>query len=151
MHSPRISLAVDAAKFLDYLDMMNAPYGIITDGPLAAQQAKIAALGLLGRAEIVICTDSYGRKFWKPHSRAFRNVQTHFGRTGKQLIYVGDNPKKDFKAPRELGWQTVRVRRIGGEHFCTEAASKDYSSDFEINFLDELITSIDRFGNLEIV
>ena len=28
----------------------------------------------------------------------------------ENLIYIGDNPSKDFHAPTQLGWQSVRLR-----------------------------------------
>ena len=37
---------------------------------------------------------------------------------------MADNPEKDFRAPRLLGWMTVRVRRGGSLHEAT--ATPDY-------------------------
>ena len=38
------------------------------------------------------------------------------GTGGAHCAYLGDNPRKDFTAPRRLGWRTARVRRAEGEH-----------------------------------
>ena len=35
-------------------------------------------------------------------------------------VYVADDPLKDFAAPRQLGWLTIRVRRPGGLHYAEE-------------------------------
>ncbi len=33
------------------------------------------------------------------------------------MVYVGDNPLKDFEAPNQMGWTTVRIRRHHSLHF----------------------------------
>ena len=72
---------------------------------------------------------------------AYRRVMQHFPGPAGGYVYVADNPRKDFLAPRALGWRTLRVRRPGGEHAgCTaapqEAAEREIASLLE---LDELL------------
>ena len=62
------------------------------------------------------------------------------------MVYVGDNPTKDFKAPRDLGWLTVRLRHAQGEHARTEPVSAAFRADAEIATLDDLITTTDRLS-----
>lgn len=150
-HAPVIALSPDAASILDHLDQTGVPYGVITDGPLVMQRAKIAALNLETRAGIVICTDAYGCECWKPHPRAFEKTQAYFNRPGPQMVYVGDNPTKDFKAPRDLGWLTVRLRHAQGEHAGAEPVSAAFRADAEIATLDDLITTIDRLRAVEAI
>ena len=57
-----------------------------------------------------------------------------------RFVYVGDNPAKDFVAPRALGWRTVRVRRHGQLHH--EVPSGD-DVDVEITSLDQLEAALD--------
>ena len=47
---------------------------------------------------------------------AFREIEAVTGTGGAHCAYLGDNPRKDFTAPRRLGWRTARVRRAEGEH-----------------------------------
>lgn len=112
-HRPRISLAPDAAAFLAARDARTG-FAVITDGFLDAQRRKIKALHLFGRGvHLGVCTDTWGRDYWKPNPRAFRHVEEHFGRCGARCTYVADNPGKDFAAPRLLGWNTIRIARPG--------------------------------------
>ena len=112
-HTPRIALHRDADAALDRL-RGHYKIGLISDGWLVAQSAKVDALGLPNRVDEVILTDRWGREFWKPHRRAFVEMASRFDVEGAACVYVADNPAKDFIAPRALGWQTVQVKRPDG-------------------------------------
>jgi len=114
-HRPSLGLYPDVAPVMRALSG-RVRAAIISDGPLAAQQGKVDALGLAAWCDPILLTDRWGRDYWKPHERAFREVEETTGASGAACAYLGDNPKKDFAAPRRLGWRTVRVRRPGGEH-----------------------------------
>ena len=112
-HRPMISLFPDAeAALRRYRGQYRL--GLISDGYLAPQDAKIDALGIRDRFDAVILTDQWGREFWKPHPRAFQVVMDQFELEPAALTYVSDNLAKDFVAPNRLGWRTVCVRRPGG-------------------------------------
>jgi putative hydrolase of the HAD superfamily len=87
------------------------PMACVTDGPLASQRAKAAALGLGRWFAPLLFTAELGDGFGKPDPRSFQQVAAALGAGGPTLAYVADNPAKDFAAPRALGWHTVRVRR----------------------------------------
>lgn len=112
-HTPAIALCSDAAAALERWSGQFR-FGLISDGPAEAQRRKIDALGLAGRMERIILTDRWGREYWKPHPRAFLAMQEFWGWGQASLLYVGDNPSKDFLAPRQLGWQTLRICRREG-------------------------------------
>ena len=114
-HVPTISMLADASSFIKLI-ARKAQIGIITDGPVESQSRKIAVLGLGSLANAVVLTDKWGIEFRKPHERAFIEVERALKLEGSSLVYVADNPAKDFDAPRKRGWQTVRVRRPGGQH-----------------------------------
>lgn len=109
-HSPQIRLIPGMGALVDALLARGLRFGVISDGPLSSQAAKAAAIGLSELADPLILTDAWGREFWKPHPRAFRQVEEAWGLSGRALCYVADNPAKDFGAPAELGWRTVRLR-----------------------------------------
>jgi len=116
-HTPQISLLPDAEEFVRI--RRSDALAIITDGPAVAQWNKIEALGLRRHVDTIVVTDEWGREYWKPHVRAFREVMR--GRSSSECVYIADNPAKDFDAPRELGWMpSVRVRREGSEHWASE-------------------------------
>jgi putative hydrolase of the HAD superfamily len=124
----------DARSALEYLKGV-ADLGLISDGYLPTQELKAQALGLSRYIPDPIFTERLGRSFWKPHPRAFELIMQRF--PGETFTYVGDNPFKDFAAPRALGWRTVRVRRSGGV-YAELASGQDSPPDIEVPDLSGL-------------
>jgi putative hydrolase of the HAD superfamily len=121
-HVPDIELLADARACLDGLALdPEVVVAVISDGPLASQQAKARSLGLETWSQHVTFTEALGAGFGKPHPRAFELVEQRVGVSSDRCVYVADNPGKDFIAPHQRGWRTVRVRREHGLHF--DAAS----------------------------
>jgi glycosyltransferase involved in cell wall biosynthesis/FMN phosphatase YigB (HAD superfamily) len=114
-HSPAIEMLADARQWLETTGF-HVTVAVVTDGPLASQQAKAEALLLTQWADLVVFTESLGPGRGKPHPAAFEHLERELGLRGGQCAYVADNPAKDFVAPHALGWRTVRVRRPGGLH-----------------------------------
>ncbi len=135
-HSPRIELFPDAERALTRL-AGRVRLGIISDGYLIAQRAKVDALGLRTRVDEIILTDQWGRDFWKPHARAFEEMSARLGVPHSACVYVADNVAKDFIAPRQLAWQTVLVRRPGGT-YSDLVVPKGGQADVTLDSLDEL-------------
>lgn len=116
-HTPDIELLPGTRELLDELRSSGRPTGVISDGALASQSAKVQALGLGELVDgPVVLTDEWGRASWKPHPRAFLHVQQAWDLPPAEMVYVGDNPHKDFDAPRALGWACVRLRMPGQLH-----------------------------------
>jgi putative hydrolase of the HAD superfamily len=44
-------------------------------------------------------------------------MQAALAEPGDQLVYVGDNPAKDFQAPNRMGWITVQIDRPCQQNF----------------------------------
>ncbi len=114
-HRPQIALFPEAAEVLGAL-RGRYRLGLLTDGYAVAQRRKIAALGIDPLFDKIVVTDELGRECWKPSRVPFQIVIDALGCTGGECVYVGDNPKKDFVAPNELGWLTVHICRAGGEY-----------------------------------
>ena len=133
-HSPQIALAADALR---YLQRPSGRRAVITDGNAATQRAKVKALDLDRFVDLVIYTDAWGRPYWKPHSRAFETIQDWAEVAPSQLVYVADNPLKDFVTPRSLGWTTVRIARSERVHL-ELAPDLDHEAHAEIADLDAL-------------
>jgi putative hydrolase of the HAD superfamily len=126
-HRPSITLAADAAEVLNTISR-TVSIAVVSDGPTASQSRKVEALGLVSFAEPIVLTGLLGKGFGKPHPRAFEEVERR--RPASVYVYVADNPIKDFAAPKQLGWVTVRVRRPGGLHYTLENA--DITPDYEM-------------------
>ena len=135
-HLPRIALAADAQRYLRN-PARNGRIALITDGHAATQMAKVRALKLEELFEHIIYTDTWGREFWKPHPRAFEAVQEWSGLAPSDLVYVADNPSKDFIAPRRLGWWTIQIARAGRIHM-QEPTNSDHEPHAVISSLLEL-------------
>lgn len=117
---PELTLFDDALWALDHYTA-KGPLGLITDGTHAMQLKKVRALALEPRFKKIVYTDLLGeaRAFAKPHPRSFEMMERALADPGGRLVYVGDNPAKDFAAPNARGWITVQVVREGGIHDAT--------------------------------
>lgn len=112
-HLPRIEPCEDARDFLAR-HAGRTKLGVITDGPAVSQRAKCQALDLFTVADPVVITADIGTS--KPDVSVYRLFEDQWQLSGAELVYVADNPAKDFQAPLLLGWQSVRVRRPGSLH-----------------------------------
>lgn len=111
-HQPRISLYPAAERclerFSDYRKYL------VTDGNKLVQARKVAALDLAARLDRVFITYRYGRRNGKPSPYCFERICTLTGASADEVIYVADNPAKDFVGIRPLGFGTIRV--LTGQH-----------------------------------
>jgi len=113
-HAPDIRLTDDSQRCLRTIEG-RVDLGLVTDGPSVAQWNKVRALGLVDLIKDVIVTGDLGPGASKPSTVAFKKLQGN--RKGATCVYIGDNPRKDFQAPKALGWRNIRVRRARGLHF----------------------------------
>lgn len=143
-HQPTsLSLFGDARDALERWGE-RGPLGLVTDGFLAVQQAKVRALGIEPCFAALCFTDALGgREAWKPSPQGFLEIMARLGRPASRCVYVADNPHKDFHAPRALGWRTVRVRRPGGEHALADARAPEWAPGAEITTLDDLDAALE--------
>lgn len=104
-HPPALSLGAQSKALLSYAPRHKT--GLITDGHYLMQQNKFHALGLERYVSYPVFTDFHHTK--KPSQTPFRMVMEHFASEAR-FIYVSDNPRKDFDAPNQLGWESIRFR-----------------------------------------
>ncbi|MBM5800116.1 MAG: HAD family hydrolase [Cyanobacteria bacterium K_DeepCast_35m_m2_023] len=116
-HKPRICLAPEAEEFL--LRWPCRPY-LVTDGHKVVQANKVEALSIKPYFKRVYITHRYGISHAKPSPYCFNLIRRAEHCDWKDLVYVGDNPAKDFISLNALGGTTVRV--MTGEHAQTIAA-----------------------------
>lgn len=135
-HVPTIKLFHDAIGCLDLLSR-HFLIGIITDGPAISQRKKFLALGLSAWVSKVVYSDEYGIACRKPHPRPFQEMESRFTLPSQSMVYVGDNPAKDFLGARGVGWRSIRIRREGTLHSTTEPV-QGYEPDFELESLSQL-------------
>ena len=128
-HAPAIEPLADVSAWLAGRPA-DVAVAVVTDGPLASQRAKAAALGLVAWADPIVFTEELGPGRGKPHPAAFARVEAVTGVPGAACAYVADNPAKDFAGPRARGWRTVRVRREGGQH-AADASGDDVDAEIK--------------------
>lgn len=110
-----LPLRPDARELLETLaaEHPHVPLFLITDGRSTGQRNKIAALGLdkYFPAEHIIISGETGHDKTTPVP--FQLAMERLGEP-HAWTYVGDNPAKDFRWPRALGWHTVMLLSPAG-------------------------------------
>ena len=131
-HPPTISLYdnVDTLFF-----EINKKYltGLLTDGRHQVQKRKVLSLNLADKFDHIVYSDFFGLS--KPAVELYVIFEKEFNLTGDELMYVGDNPGKDFSGAVERGWKTIRV--LSGE-FKNAPLSPPLTTDLEIDTVSEL-------------
>jgi putative hydrolase of the HAD superfamily len=113
-HSPVLQLFPGVKDLLLSLRYHGVALGLLTDGPSISQRRKIDALRLSLYFDAVVVNDELGHAAWKPSPDGYRLIEgvlkgRKAGMPHSGYWYIGDNPKKDFLAPRALGWRTIRL------------------------------------------
>ena len=138
-HKPAIHLYPGVAEMIEELKAKGIKVGIITDGRPEGQRNKLEALGL--DVDAVIITDELGGiQFRKPCDIAFRILVTRWRLNPADVVYVGDNPMKDFQAPQQLGMRSLLVgskEGMYGGHFLKWNDMKVYSIHEVSKYLQE--------------
>lgn len=132
-HRPRLTLSPDAAALLPRLT--RHPLYLVTDGHKIVQQRKVEALGIAPLFRRVFITHRFGVHNAKPSLHCFERIRAIEGAEWRDLVYVGDNPAKDFVSLNAVGAQTVRL--LAGVHAAVEARPK-HDAQHRIQSLAEL-------------
>jgi FMN phosphatase YigB (HAD superfamily)/glutathione synthase/RimK-type ligase-like ATP-grasp enzyme len=142
-HLPDIRLYSGIEKTLRNLKESGVKLGLITDGRPEGQRAKIHALGIGELFNEIIITDELGGpQFRKPNDIAFRLMQGKFGIPYEMMVYIGDNPDKDFDAPNSLGMGSIYFANKDGLY------SRESICSFETyRTINELISRLARMGH----
>ena len=113
-HQPKLTLTHDVSYTLSLLRQKGLKLGIITDGRPFQQHAKIKSLRLDKLFDSIICTDELGGiKYRKPNPFAFLETCRILNIKPEAMVYVGDNPKKDFAIKNYLPIHTIRFLSSG--------------------------------------
>lgn len=101
----------DVLPLLTELRGQGIKLGVLSDGFLISQQHKVTALKLHKYFDEIILTDELGREYWKPNALGFLKLCDSFNIAPEEMLYIGDNPKKDFYVKTELPIKTARILR----------------------------------------
>ena len=112
LHKPEIQLYPEAEAGLRRFRKF--PLYIVTDGNKIVQQSKLTALGVPERVRRCLVTHRFGVRNAKPSPYCFLRICEWEQVSPGQVLYVGDNPRKDFVGIKPLGFRTVRI--LTGQH-----------------------------------
>lgn len=140
-HRPRLELYPEARDVLARLS--SHPLYVVTDGHKVVQALKARSLGLDAMVRKVYVTHRYGVANAKPSLRCFDLIRARERAEWRDLVHVGDNPRKDFVALNRVGAHTVRVTT--GAHAAV-AAEPGFDAGHRIATLAELPALLARIG-----
>ena len=83
---------------------------LVTDGHKITQQRKVEALGVATYFKRIFITHQFGIVHAKPSLYCFEQIKKAEGCEWADILYLGDNPAKDFVSLNQVGAVTVRVR-----------------------------------------
>lgn len=108
---------------------------LITDGNKLVQKYKIKILKIDKYFKKIFITNSYGIKYQKPSLHCFNIIKKIENCKYNEMIYVGDNPNKDFINCNKSGILTIRLMR--GE-FKSLVRPYPYDAKYKIKNLKEI-------------
>ena len=118
---------------------------LVTDGNKNVQNNKIKKLDIEQYFKKIFITHRYGLHASKPSIYCFKKIIELEKSSWKDLIYVGDDPNKDFINLRKVGAATIRIRQ---GRFRRTQLCQDYEADFEILELTELPKILEKLETI---
>lgn len=134
LHEPKLKLPTESEKVLQELSRDYVLF-LVTDGNKIVQQNKITALKLDHYMKKCYITYRYGRKHSKPSPYCFQLIARKENVDPSQIVYIGDNPTKDFIGIKPLKIRTIRI--MTGQHKNKELSS-EYEAEARIKSILEL-------------
>lgn len=133
-HKPKISLFSAATRVLEHY-REQTPLYLVTDGHKVVQKNKIDSLNLTPIFKRIFITHRFAIRHAKPSLHCFEIIRRSENCDWSDMVYVGDNPAKDFVSLKTVGAKTVRVLTGSYSH---SKAPPDYDADVTISDLSQL-------------
>ena len=108
-HAPQIALPDETVQVLERCK--GFPSFVVTDGHKIVQDRKLTALGVMHYIKHAYITHRYGIRNAKPSLHCFCLIKGREKVDWGDLIYIGDNPMKDFVNLNKVGAKTIRLRQ----------------------------------------
>ena len=105
LHSPKNLPIYESSKFINTLLKNKVTTVILTDGLSITQRLKLESLNLLSLDFYI--SDEFQSS--KPDKLRFQIIEQKYN--SNKYFYIADNPKKDFYAPNQLGWNTILLKQ----------------------------------------
>jgi putative hydrolase of the HAD superfamily len=143
-HKPDIKIYNSVLHVLHCLRELNLQLGIITDGRASVQKNKVTALKLEDYFDIIIYTDKLGEENWKPSLIPYQVALELLNTKPGEAVYIGDDPYKDFSAPKALGMMTIQSKCGVLESYWADKGFKSTDADFIVDDLMSIIGIIEE-------
>ncbi len=133
-HRPEIHLFPGAADLWRLLRGLGCSIAVITDGRSYTQRMKLRSLALPDQPDLILVSEEIGQQ--KPSHQAFIAVEQMF--PDRHYLYIADNPKKDFIAPRQRGWRSIGVKHLAVRVHPIESVAADLQPDVWVDTISEV-------------
>ena len=80
--------------------------------------------------EIIVTDELGGIEYRKPNPMAFKLMKDYFNLEYNEMIYIGDNPIKDFQAPQQLGMKCYYFQNKNGLYY-DETVGREFDDKSE--------------------
>lgn len=132
-HKPSMSLNKGSLELLNYCKQKGYILGLITDGRSITQRNKLIRTGIIDFFDKIVISEEFGST--KPSLANY----TAFNEFEGEKYYIGDNVKKDFITPNELGWTTICIIDRGDNiHKQDFSLSLEYLPSKRVNAIFEI-------------
>lgn len=132
LHQPSINVFPGVLPLLQSLKS-HSLY-LVTDGNKVVQYNKVHALGIESFFKGIYITHRYGIANAKPSIYCFEKIRSKEKCQYREMVYIADNPVKDFVNIRKLGIHTVRV--LTGS-YKQHQAMEGYDAEMTINHVKD--------------
>lgn len=139
-HHPIISLAPEVEDVLAFVSQ-ELPLYLVTDGNRLVQRRKVQALGIESLFKGIFYTRDYGLAAEKPSLNCFESIIGQEKVSWGELMYVGDNPRKDFVSLKASGAITVGIQ---DGPYSKEALPKKFQPEYKIQTFGHLPTLLQK-------
>lgn len=132
-HAPEITLSPAGASCLQRFRRL--PLYVVTDGNKTVQSGKIKALHLETHVKRCFVTYRHGLQHAKPSPYCFLKIAKMEKALPQEIVYIADNPNKDFVGIKPLGFRTIRVHQ---GPFAGVAVAPEYDAHAHVDSLDAI-------------
>lgn len=139
LHEPNIKLPDESIACLQLLK--SYPLYLVTDGNKIVQYNKVKALGLEKWMKHCYITHRYGKKHAKPSPYCFKLIQQREKVAPQDIVYIADNPRKDFVGIKPLGFRTIRIMTSEYRHL---ELLEEYEAKLRIDSLKQLPAALNQ-------
>ena len=133
-HTPTIEIGLPELLVIRDCQLLSNLF-LVTDGNKNVQAKKIEALGIKPYFKRIFITHRFGLNASKPSLKCFELIKESEKVEWTDIVYIGDDPNKDFVNLKKVGAITIRV--LTGR-FAKVINSQDYEAAWNIDSLNEL-------------